>query len=283
MPISCFEPCRGRLRRAVLCACCVLAAMSHAALAAGASSDSVFLEDMTWRELSDRIGAGSTIVLVPIGGTEQNGPDMALGKHNLRARLLAERIAQQLGNAVVAPVLAYVPEGDPMHDTGHLHFAGTLSISAAAFIGVLEGTAESLYLHGVKTVVFLGDHGGYQHEMHRATTELNARFKRSGQQAVALDAYYEASSKGFDAILKKAGYSDAEIGTHAGLADTSLTLALAPQLVRVERLAADGHGGVAVGLHGDPARASAALGQQGVDLIVNDSVKAIRALHASAP
>jgi creatinine amidohydrolase len=283
MPISCFAPCRGRLRRAVLSACCVLAAVSHVAFAAGASSDSVFLEDMTWRELSGRIGAGSTMVLVPIGGTEQNGPDMALGKHNLRARLLAEKIARQLGTAVVAPVLAYVPEGDPMIASGHLHFAGTLSISSAAFIGVLEGTAESLYLHGIKTVVFLGDHGGYQNEMHRAATELNARFKRSGQQAVALDAYYQASSSGFDAILKKAGYSDAEIGTHAGLADTSLTLALAPQLVRADRLPADGHGGVAVGLHGDPSRASAALGQLGVDLIVSDSVKAIRALHVNAP
>jgi creatinine amidohydrolase/Fe(II)-dependent formamide hydrolase-like protein len=252
-------------------------------LAANLSGDSVFLEEMTWRELSDRIGAGSTIVLVPIGGTEQNGPDMALGKHNLRAKLLAEKIARQLGNAVVAPVLAYVPEGDPLRDSGHLHFAGTLSISPQAFIGILEGTAESLYLHGVTTVVFLGDHGGYQNEMHRAATELNTRFRKSGQQAVALDAYYQASSSGFDAILKKAGYSDAEIGTHAGLADTALTLALAPELVRADRLSTDARGGVAVGLHGDPSRANAALGQKGVDLIVADSVKAIRALHAGAP
>jgi creatinine amidohydrolase/Fe(II)-dependent formamide hydrolase-like protein len=252
-------------------------------LAANLSGDSVFLEEMTWRELSDRIGAGSTIVLVPIGGTEQNGPDMALGKHNLRAKLLAEKIARQLGNAVVAPVLAYVPEGDPLRDSGHLHFAGTLSISPQAFIGILEGTAESLYLHGVTTVVFLGDHVVYQNEMHRAATELNTRFRKSGQQAVALDAYYQASSSGFDAILKKAGYSDAEIGTHAGLADTALTLALAPELVRADRLSTDARGGVAVGLHGDPSRANAALGQKGVDLIVADSVKAIRALHAGAP
>ncbi len=132
-------------------------------------------------------------------------------------------------------------------------------------------------------MVFLGDHGGYQHEMHRAASELNARFRKTGQQAVALDAYYQASSNGFNAILKQAGYSDAEIGTHAGLADTALTLALAPQLVRADHLSEDGHGGVAVGLHGDPSRASAALGQKGVDLIVSDSVKAIRALHAGAP
>ena len=49
---------------------------------------SVFLEDLTWTELRDEIGAGKTTIIVPIGGTEQNGPAMALGKHNRRVKLL---------------------------------------------------------------------------------------------------------------------------------------------------------------------------------------------------
>ena len=69
------------------------------------------LEDLTWTELRDAIGAGKTTIIVPIGGTEQNGPAMALGKHNRRVKLLSERIAVALGNALVAPVIAYVPEG----------------------------------------------------------------------------------------------------------------------------------------------------------------------------
>src|SRR4051812_20480363 len=64
-----------------------------------------YLEDLTWTELRDRIKAGATTVLVPIGGTEQSGPQIALGKHNLRAKVIAGRIAQRLGNAVVAPTL----------------------------------------------------------------------------------------------------------------------------------------------------------------------------------
>ena len=72
----------------------------------------VFLEDMTWTEVRDAIAAGRTTVIVPVGGTEQSGPHMALGKHNVRAHVLAGRIATQLGNALVAPVVAYVPEGD---------------------------------------------------------------------------------------------------------------------------------------------------------------------------
>src|SRR5882757_5361477 len=78
--------------------------------AGAAPSASPYLEDLTWTELRDRVKAGTTTVLVPIGGTEQSGPHMALGKHNVRARVLAARIAQRLGNAVVAPVMAYVPE-----------------------------------------------------------------------------------------------------------------------------------------------------------------------------
>ena len=79
--------------------------------ATAAELSSVFLEDLSSRELADRIAAGTTTVLVPIGGTEQNGPHMVLGKHNVRVRVLAEQIAERLGNALVAPVLAYVPEG----------------------------------------------------------------------------------------------------------------------------------------------------------------------------
>ena len=72
---------------------------------------SIFLEDLTWTELRDEIRAGKTTMIVPIGGTEQNGPAMALGKHTRRVKLLGERIAVSLGNALIAPVVAYVPEG----------------------------------------------------------------------------------------------------------------------------------------------------------------------------
>src|SRR4030095_16906720 len=80
---------------------------------------SVFLEDLTSPELAARVRAGATTVIMPIGGTEQNGAHMALGKHNVRVRLLSERIARSLGNAVVAPVIAYVPEGNVNPPTGH--------------------------------------------------------------------------------------------------------------------------------------------------------------------
>jgi len=70
--------------------------------AACARAGSVYLEDLTWTELRDAIRAGSTTVIVPAGGTEQNGPHMTLGKHNARARLLAGRIAE--ANRLRSPV-----------------------------------------------------------------------------------------------------------------------------------------------------------------------------------
>ncbi|HET7874617.1 MAG TPA: creatininase family protein [Methylomirabilota bacterium] len=86
--------------------------------------DTVFLEELTWTELRDLIQSRKTTVIVPIGGTEQNGPHMALGKHNVGV-MFSERIARALGNALVAPVLAY--DGDPSRSSVEL---GRLGVDA---------------------------------------------------------------------------------------------------------------------------------------------------------
>ena len=104
--------------------------------------------------------AGKTTVIIPVGGTEQSGPHMAIGKHNTRAKALAGKIAVSLGNALVAPVLAYVPEGNIEPPTEHMGFAGTISISEDAFKNVLLGTARSFRKHGFTDIVLVGDHGG---------------------------------------------------------------------------------------------------------------------------
>ena len=107
------------------------------------AQDSVFIDDLTSPELQALIRDGRTIALVPIGGTEQNGPHMVLGKHNVRVKALAEKIARALGNALVAPVIAYVPEGGVNPPTSHMRFAGTLTIPAATFESVLEYAART--------------------------------------------------------------------------------------------------------------------------------------------
>jgi creatinine amidohydrolase len=69
----------------------------------------VQLQNLTWTEIRDQVRAGKTTIIIPIGGTEQSGPYVAVGKHNVRAEYLSEKIAQKLGNALVAPVVSYVP------------------------------------------------------------------------------------------------------------------------------------------------------------------------------
>ncbi len=248
-----------------------------AAFATAAQPASLQIEELTWTELQARIATGSTTVLVPVGGTEQNGPHMALGKHNARVRELALRIADKLGNAVVAPVLAYVPEGAIDPATQHMRWPGTISIPDAAFEATLEGAARSLHRHGLCQVVLLGDHGGYRASLDRVAAKLNRLWTATPCRVHALPEYYRAASTDYAAALKAQGYSDAEIGTHAGLADTALTLATAPALVRSEaRAKKSGNGRDNDGVAGDPRRATAELGRPGVEHIVNASVMAIR-------
>jgi creatinine amidohydrolase len=105
----------------------LLTNVSHAA------TSKVELTQLTWREVDDAITRGKTTIIIPIGGTEQNGSHMALDKHNQRVKILSERIALSLGNALVAPVVTYVPEGNIDPPTGHMRYPGTISISASGF------------------------------------------------------------------------------------------------------------------------------------------------------
>jgi creatinine amidohydrolase len=257
--------------------CLVLCFSVQAAVAA----PSVHLEELTWPELQGRVSAGATTALIPIGGTEQNGPHMALGKHNVRVRVLATRIAQQLGNAIVAPVLAYVPEGAIDPPTQHMRWPGTLTISDAAFEGVLESTAKSLRQHGFCHVVLLGDHGGYRASLDRVAARINTQWsKASACRVHTLPEYYRASIADHAQALQAKGFAAADIGTHAGLADTSLMLAIDPSLVRSDALADKRNNS---GVNGNASRASADLGKAAVEHIVQTSVAAIRAATKATP
>jgi creatinine amidohydrolase len=247
-----------------------------APVASGAASASVFLEDLTSSELSQRIASGSTMVLVPIGGTEQNGAHMVLGKHNVRVRALAARIAERLGNTLVAPVMAYVPEGTIDPPTQHMRWAGTISIPDAAFEAVLEATARSLKRHGIRHVVFLGDHGGTQTNQERVAAKLNREWStQPSYRVIALPEYYRAAAADFTAALQAQGYGADEVGQHAGLADTALALAIDPALVRVEVMREGPRSGD--GATGDARRATAELGRPGIEHVIETSVVAIRA------
>jgi creatinine amidohydrolase len=235
----------------------------------------VYLDQLTTTELSRALAAGRTTIIVPIGGTEQNGPHMTLGKHNARVNALAARIARELGNALVAPVVAYVPEGDVDPPTGHMRFPGTITVPGDVFDKLLESAARGFKAHGFRDIVFLGDHGGYQRSLGQVADRLNRQWAASPARAHAIPEYYRAAQDGFAAQLRRLGYTDAEIGTHAGLADTSLMLAVDPAQVRMDRLQTQPRPGEAQGVHGNPAHATAQLGEPAAAAIVAQTVSAI--------
>jgi len=127
--------------------------------------------------------------------------------------------------------------------------------------------------------VFLGDHGGYQALEKRVADRLNREWAATPARAHAMLEYYRLGEVEYAQLLKSRGYTEEEIGTHAGLADTSLSLAVDSRLVRGDAMRAPPN--AASGVYGDPRRSSAALGQSGADLIVAKTIAAIRT--ATAP
>jgi len=238
--------------------------------------DTVLLEELTWMELRDLIAAKSTTIIVPVGGTEQNGPHMTLGKHNVRVKVLSEKIARAVGGTLVAPVVAYVPEGALSPATGHMRFPGTVTVPDETFQKVIEYAARSFKAHGFRDVVFLGDHGGTQAGQKAVAGRLNREWQATPVRVHSIDEYYHAAAVEFPRLLRARGYRDDELGSHAGLADTSLMLAVDPRMVRFGRSVPASLPQGASGVSGDPTRASAELGQLGVEMIVTRTADAVR-------
>jgi len=238
-----------------------------------ALAQEVEIERMTWIEVRVRVAAGSTTVIIPTGGTEQNGRHMVLGKHNLIVAEAARRIARGLGDALVAPAVAYVPEGDIEARSGHMAYAGTISVPDLVFAALLEAAAASLKAHGFKTIVLLGDSGSTQAPQREVAMRLTAAWQ--GAAVVNAEAYYGANG-GVDWLTSQ-GETEATIGTHAGIRDTSELMAVYPAGVRLDGARPDSDGA-----SGDPSRATPGRGEHLLSLKVAAAVAEIRAARARA-
>ncbi|MEQ8825973.1 MAG: creatininase family protein [Filomicrobium sp.] len=243
--------------------------MGEATAAPKSPAQEVEIEKLTWTDVRDRLQNGTTTIIVPTGGTEQNGAHMALGKHNFIVKETARRIALALDNALVAPVLAYVPEGDPSSKTGHMAYPGTISLPQNVFEQVLENTALSFKTHGFRTVVFVGDSGGNQAAQAKIARALTAKWQSDGVKVISASDYYAANNG--DAYLAQQGMTSAQIGTHAGIRDTSELLYVAPDAVDLNRAEADTNGAT-----GDARLAKAKWGKALIAQKVAAAVQQIR-------
>lgn len=242
------------------------------------SPEQVYIEDMTWKEVQQALSSGFTTVLIPTGGTEQNGAHMVLGKHNFIVKYTAGKIAQHLGKTLVAPVIAYVPEGDITPPSGHMRFAGTLSVPETVFAQTLEATATSLKQHGFKIIAFIGDSGGNQAMQQQVATKLNQFWQTQGIKVVQINRYYDLEQQ--LAYLNNQGFSPLDIGQHAGMRDTSELMAVYPQGIRKTQLHDNTQNDfVKTGSDGNPIKASAILGQHLLELKITAAVEQIRQIN----
>jgi len=229
--------------------------------------DTVFIDELTWEENRDAMTAGKTVFIVPIGGTEKNGYHMVMGKHNYTVTHAANVMARKLKNALVAPVIQYVPEGDPDRQN-----PGGISLPSPAYDLLLDATARSLKAHGATDILFIGDSGGNQAGMTAVAAKLNEEWKGGTTKVYALTAYYEDGRVHYRAWMQAAfGYNDEVIGSHAGISDTAQMLHVNPAGVRKNMMMAWG-GPKDSGVSGDPMKATAEIGRMGIAFKVNAAI-----------
>jgi creatinine amidohydrolase/Fe(II)-dependent formamide hydrolase-like protein len=225
-----------------------------------------YIEELTWTEVRDALAAGYTTAIIPTGGTERNGPHMVMGKHNYIITYASGIVAERLGNALVAPTIAWVPEGG--FDNPQ---PGTIS-APTAFPLLMEAAARSLKVHGFRDILIVGDNGGNQNGIRAVATKLNTEWAGSGVTVYPLTDYYDRGQD-YTRIWLQAqyGYEMSEIGTHAGITDTSAMMYVFPNGVRRDKLVENPGDGVS----GNPTRARADIG----NMVVNFKVLATLAQY----
>jgi creatinine amidohydrolase len=155
--------------------------------------DTVWLEEMTWMDVRDALKAGKTTVIISTGGIEPNGPWLALGKHNYVLRANCNAIARKLGNALCAPIVPFVPEGNIEPKSGHMLTAGTISMREETFQAMLTDMAHSFKVNGFQNIILIGDSGGNVTGMKTVAEKLTAQW--NGSPVVAhIPEYYDYSS-----------------------------------------------------------------------------------------
>jgi creatinine amidohydrolase/Fe(II)-dependent formamide hydrolase-like protein len=201
---------------------------------------------------------------------------MVLGKHNFRIAYTAEQIARRLGNALVAPVLAYVPEGDIDPPTSHMRFPGTITLPAEHFMKVTEYAARSFRVNGFKDIILIGDSTPNLKPLAAVASMLNKEWEGSGVRVHFVD----FRANGFGKWLMSQGVTREEIGTHAGITDTSSLMAINPKWIRMDKLVPVGDPKI-TGVIGDPTRSSVAYGKKGLVMRIEFAVARIRELTAA--
>ncbi len=204
-------------------------------------SNSVWIENLTYIEVRDRIASGFTTAIIGTGGIEENGPYLETGKHNVILRALCPAIARNLGNALCAPIVAFVPEGDYDPPTRAMRFPGSFTVRDETYHALLVDIAESLRVHGFTDIVLIGDSGGNQRGMEDVAWDLNNRWRDTGVRAHFVREFYAPGWQETEKFTEEAlGVAESRNdGHHDDIWVTAMMMVTDPSSVRYhERVAA---------------------------------------------
>lgn len=235
--------------------------------------DSVFIEELTWLEVRDAMRAGKTTVIIATGGVEQNGPYLATGKHNYVLRATTEAIARKLGNALVAPIIPFVPEGDIDPPSGHMRYPGTISLQQDTFKRLLTDIAASLRAHGFQHIILIADSGGNQAGMKEVAAELSARWAGGKTKIHYVSEYYDYP--GLTKWLESQGVRQVDEGLHDDFGITSIMMTVDQNAVRMRQRMAKGRFSIN-GVNLAPAGKTIEIGKKAVAFRAAVTVEAIK-------
>jgi creatinine amidohydrolase len=190
----------------------------------------VQLQLCTWAEVETYLLKGPKAIIMPIGSTEQHGPNGLIGTDAICAEVIARAVGDAAG-ALVAPTIAV---GMAVH---HMEFAGSMTLRPSTLIAVLRDCVRSLAEHGFERFFFVNGHGGNIASIRAAFYEIHAENRASkGGNApelrLALVNWWENEAVG---RLSKELFPGVE-GSHATPSEVSLTQHACPHAIKSARM-----------------------------------------------
>lgn len=201
--------------------------------------ETVWLEELTWMEVRDLVRDGTKTIIVSTGGMEQNGPYLATGKHNYVLQAICPAIARKLGNALCAPIVPFVPEGDIEPPSGMMRYPGSISVTAATYKALLSDIASSLKQHGFEHIIFIGDSGGNQDGMKEVASELTRKWAGSKSAVHYIPEFYDYPGLR-EWAANAFGWKEELEDIHDDPASSSMVMVVDPNHVRIKERQAKG-------------------------------------------
>ncbi|AZO00913.1 creatininase [Mesorhizobium sp. M9A.F.Ca.ET.002.03.1.2] len=200
--------------------------------------DRVFLAELPWPEAQKRIAAGAAVFL-PLGATEQHGHHMAMNVDVVIPTAIAERVAAQVGG-LVAPTIAYGNRSQPRSGGGPA-FPGTINITAQTFSLLVKDVICDLYRQKVRRIVVLNGHYeniGPSIEGIELALDAIGRERATDLTILRVDHWDMVRGETLAKVFPD-GYPGIEL-EHASVIETSMMLALRPELVDLGKALHDG-------------------------------------------